>query len=148
MRVAWLSHSWIHGQAVVLRLGVHTRSGGSSESRVDGVEGLGVVGRTGGSCGGCVAGRRGRRVTLGDLTLVICGRRWGLGGHGRRRGMLCWSSVGRGLYLRRAGLLLENGVVAKTLAFALLAISAGGMGFVALCSKNVSACVIGVARSS
>jgi hypothetical protein len=36
------------------------------------------------------------------------------------------------LYLSRAGLLLENGVVARTVALALLAVAAHRMGFVAL----------------
>ena len=48
----------------------------------------------------------------------------------------CW------LYLCWSGLLLEDGVVSKTLALALLTISAGRMRFVALCSANVSACAI------
>jgi hypothetical protein len=40
--------------------------------------------------------------------------------------------VGRWLYLCRTGLLLEDGIVAKTLALALLTVSAHGMRFVAL----------------
>jgi hypothetical protein len=46
--------------------------------------------------------------------------------------MGCRGGVGGRLYLRWAGLLFEDGVVAKTLALAFLAIPADGMGFVAL----------------
>lgn len=46
--------------------------------------------------------------------------------------MRCRGGVGGGLYLCWACLLLEDWVVAKTLAFALLAIPAHGMRFVAL----------------
>jgi hypothetical protein len=68
-------------------------------------------------------------------------RYWALavGGRGRcggrgccTRRVLCWGRVGRRLYLCWARLLLEDGVVAETLALALLAISADGVGFVAL----------------
>jgi hypothetical protein len=52
--------------------------------------------------------------------------------------MRCWCRVGRWLYLGRAGLLLEDGVVAKALALALLAVSAGGMGFVALFGSRLA----------
>jgi hypothetical protein len=58
------------------------------------------------------------------------------GGRGGRgywsAGMWCWSRIGSGLYLCWTWLLLEDGVVAKTLALALLAVSADGVGFVAL----------------
>jgi hypothetical protein len=60
--------------------------------------------------------------------------------------MWCWCRVGRGLYLGWSGLLLEDGVVPKTLALALLAVSAGWMRFVALCTVKVSACAIDVVR--
>lgn len=43
-----------------------------------------------------------------------------------------WSRVGRRLYLCWTGLLLEDGIVSKTLALALLTIPADGVGFVAL----------------
>lgn len=55
--------------------------------------------------------------------------------------MRCRSRVGSGLYLCWTGLLLEDWVVAKTLALALLAVSADGMGFVTLCGGVVSAFV-------
>ena len=61
--------------------------------------------------------------------------------------MWSWCRVGRWLYLGGTGLLLKDGVVAKTLALALLAVSAGWMRFVALCTANVSARAIDVARS-
>lgn len=87
---------------------------------------------------GCrsVAGRgggRSRGVALRNGTLAIAGlrrlggRRRGVGGVGGR-----WWCVGGGLDLRRARLRFEDGVVAKTLAFAFLAIAAHGVGFVAL----------------
>jgi hypothetical protein len=44
------------------------------------------------------------------------------------------------LYLGWAGLLLKDGIVAKTLAFALLAVSTHGVGFVALSRSTVSLC--------
>ena len=53
--------------------------------------------------------------------------------------MLCRRRIGSWLYLGRAGLLLEDGIVAKTLALALLTVSTGRMRFVALCTVNVSA---------
>ena len=52
-----------------------------------------------------------------------------------------WCGVGCRLYLRRARLLLEYGIVTKTLALALLAITTDGMGLVALergCCQQVS----------
>jgi len=90
--------------------------------------------------GGCcrrrwgVAGRGSgsRSVALGNGALAVAGlrrrygRRRGVGGVERRR------CVGGRLDLRRARLRLEDGVVTKTLAFALLAVAAHGVGFVAL----------------
>lgn len=46
--------------------------------------------------------------------------------------MLCGSRIGRRLYLCWTWLLLEDGIVAETLALALLAVSADGVSFVAL----------------
>lgn len=43
-----------------------------------------------------------------------------------------YGRVGSGLYLCRTWLLLEDGIVAETLAFALLAVAAHGMRLVAL----------------
>lgn len=81
--------------------------------------------RVGGvSRGGCWS------VALWYRTLAVRG---GVGGGWGRWGSRVWCGrVGSGLYLRRAWLLLEDGVVAKTLAFALLAVAAHGVGFVAL----------------
>lgn len=102
------------------------------ERRVNGVELVRLMSSAGGRCSRRVAGRRGRGVALGYRTLAVCGR-CGRGRNGCRvGGVRCRHRVGCGLYLGRARLLLENGVVAKTLAFAFLAVSAHGMGFVAL----------------
>ena len=46
------------------------------------------------------------------------------------------SRVGRGLDLRRTWLLFENGVVAKAVAFTLLAVAADRVSFVALADRG------------
>lgn len=118
--------------AIVGRLAVHGRVC-SGEGRVDGraVEILVVRGRgAGGGSSGSVAGVGGGRVALGYLRAVLRrgrGRRRG-GGHGG----LVGCGVGSGLEVRRARLLLEDGVVAHALTFAFLAIATNGVGFVAL----------------
>jgi hypothetical protein len=61
--------------------------------------------------------------------------------------MLCRCSVGRRLYLSWAGLLFEDGIVAKAVAFALLAVSTRGMGLVAL-GANVSVCTNNSCRAA
>jgi hypothetical protein len=129
----WRSHGRVHCvHAVVVRLvrlecWVLLREGG-----VYRVEVAGLVFSTGGRCGSRVPRRRGRSVALGHGTLAVCRRRWrGRCGRCACR-MGCRRRIGSGLYLGWAGLLLEDGVVAKTLALALLAVSTHGMGFVAL----------------
>jgi hypothetical protein len=133
----WTSHRGIH---VVHAVAVRLLLWRGSKRRVDGVEVLWCV------CSDCrrlsrrVTGGRGRSVALRHGTLAV-GRRVGSRCGRWRRRVRCWRGIGRRLYLRWAGLLLEDGIVAKTLAFALLAVSARGVGFIALGEGDVSTAV-------
>lgn len=123
--------------AIVLWLAMHRGIRSSSEGRVNGgaVEAVVLVmARTGRGWRRRVGTRSSRCVTLGDLSSVGgCSRRSGRGYRDlMRRRIGCW------LDLRRAGLLLENGIVAQALALALLAIPADRVGFVALANVVVS----------
>jgi hypothetical protein len=109
-----------------------------SESGVYGMEVAGLVFSTCSRGSSRIPGRRGRSVALGYWALAICRRRR----RGRRgrcaRRVGCGRGIGSGLYLGWAGLLLEDGIVAKTLALALLAVSAHRMGFVALSNLRLA----------
>jgi hypothetical protein len=132
--VGALPHGRIHWHTVVLRLArVHSRGRGSSKRRINGVEVALCVVSARSRCSRRVTCRRSWSVTLGHRTVGESSRGWRGGGRYwgsrrvRRRGR-----VGGRLNLSRTRLLLEDGVVAKTLAFALLAVSTYGVGLVAL----------------
>lgn len=103
------------------------------QCRVYGVEVALLMFATRSRSGSRVPRGRGRRVPLGYRTLTVIG-----GGRCGRRCACrvgCGRGVGSRLYLGGTGLLLENRVVTQALSFALLAVPAHGVGFVALSGR-------------
>ena len=140
-RPVWAtSHSGLESvRAVVGRLSVHCRVSGSGEGRVDGrVVEIVVVRRRRAGGGGCgyVAGVGGGRVTLGNLRAVL--RRCRVWRGSRGHVGLVWCRVGSGLEVGGPWLLLEDGIVAHTLALTLLTIATHGMRLVTLENADVS----------